>query len=150
MSLPILWVEKIFDKLTMNYGVEFMARYKGLPLADVKTDWADELACFEKRPSAIAFFLEHLPDRAPTAQQAKGICLAAQVVEKPIALAYEPKADPERVAQEMAKLSTVTVTAVNPKAWAYRLKALDEDGQHVSLFQRQCYRAALGLDRMAA
>lgn len=119
MSLPTLWVEKIFDKLTMNYGVDFMARYKGLPLNDVKTDWAEMLSCFEQRPSAIAFLLENLPDRPPTAQQAKNLCLGAPHVENALLLANEPKADPARVREAMAKLTPASnLPKVDFKAWA--------------------------------
>jgi len=118
MSLPIEWVDRIFTKLTLNYGVDFMARYKGMSPADVKTDWAHELGCFGARPAAIRFALESLPDRTPTAQQFKALCLSAPNTEKPIALTNEPKANPEIVAKAMTALTRVSHTPIDSRAWA--------------------------------
>lgn len=106
MSLPIAWIDKIFKKMTLNYGVEFVARYKGQKINDVKTDWSHELSGFDSMAYAIAFGLSNLPDRVPTAQQFKTLC--RQAPSKQIALPPpSPKADPDRVAAELAKLAPV-------------------------------------------
>jgi hypothetical protein len=72
MSLPERWVDRIFERLTLVYGRDFMARYEGLGetaeegAAMVRADWARELDGFEHHPHLLKFALEHLPDRAPT------------------------------------------------------------------------------------
>lgn len=116
MSLPIEWVEKLFAKLTLNYGVDFLNRYKGIPLVDVKTDWSEELGGFGGE--RIAFALKNLPDRPPTSSQFRNLCLQAPAAEVPAL--PEPKADPERLKRELEKLAPLRAPAahVDCKQWA--------------------------------
>ncbi len=65
MSLPLPWVDKIFAKLTLVYGHDFLNRWRDLDLEAVKADWAHELAGFERHPEAIAFALTALPSGKP-------------------------------------------------------------------------------------
>ena len=65
MSLPLPWVDKIFLKLTLIYGRDFIGRWEGLEIADVKTDWGHELAGFENWPEAIAHALATCPPGKP-------------------------------------------------------------------------------------
>ena len=131
MSLPIAWVEKIFDKLTLNYGQDFLNRYKSIPLADVKTDWSHELGFVMGRPSAISFALSNLPERPPTAQQFRALCLSAPQTDVPEALTYSPPANPERMREELAKLSK-PVPKVDGRDWARRVIERKESGVKVS------------------
>lgn len=126
MSLPLAWVDRIFQKLTLFYGREFVARWDavGLSIADVKTDWAAELAGFVAHPEAIAYALENLPDRPPTVGQFKAICRTAPLPE--VKLLPAPKANPQRVATELAKLKELYRPDEAKKAgpdlrWAHRI-----------------------------
>ena len=115
MSLPIEWVEKLFAKLTLNYGVDFLNRYKGIPLVDVKTDWSEELGRLDG--AAIVFALGSLPDRPPTAQQFRNLCLQApSAVEVP--KLEMPKANPEMAKLVMEKLAQAPTSPVDNRAWA--------------------------------
>lgn len=152
MSLPIAWVDRIFEKLTMTYGRDFMDRWRGLSIADVKTDWAHELSGFQSSPESIAFALQNLPaGNPPTVLEFRAIGLKAP---KPaFKMLDAPKADPERVAAELAKLGhkpgqkRVSVGAVDPKGWAKALKAKDESGAKMNPTIRRFYREALRLDQ---
>ena len=124
MSLPIEWVEKIFKKLTISYGVEFLNRYKGVPLVDVKTDWSEELRGFGGE--SISYALTHLPDRPPTAQQFKHLCISSPAQEAPrIEMSVAGKA---RIESELAKMDHLRTAqpVVDFKAWAKRLVANPE------------------------
>ena len=79
MSLPITWIDRIFAKLTITYGREFVARWDncGVPIMDVKTEWGHELSGFRDHPDAIAYALCNLPDRPPTVLQFREICRKA-------------------------------------------------------------------------
>ena len=63
MSLPLPWIDKIFEKLTIVYGRDFIGRWEGLEISDVKTDWGHELSGFENWPGAISHALATLPPR---------------------------------------------------------------------------------------
>jgi hypothetical protein len=65
MSLPEAWVDRIFERLTVVYGHQFLARWDGLELTEVKANWAYELRGFAQNPSALWYGLEHLPAAKP-------------------------------------------------------------------------------------
>lgn len=128
MALPLLWVDRIFDKLTLTYGQAFLARWRDIDINAVKSDWMHELAWLEKNPGAIAFALSNLPDRPPSVVEFKNLCRGAP---QPDAPKLElPKADPERLKAEIAKLAPLrevrAAETVDHKAWA---KAILRDVQ---------------------
>jgi len=150
MSLPIAWVDRIFERLTVRYGDRFTARWKGVDMDAVRHDWATVLSGFENWPEAISFAFDTLDDeKPPTAAVFRSLALKAP---KPTRLALpEPKADPERLAAEFAKLGnirakTLSTSAVDDKAWAKRLKANHEEGEILNVNQIRCYHAALGIE----
>ena len=120
MALPISWVDRIFDRMTVRYGDRFLNRWKGIDMEAVRNDWASVLAGFENWPEAFVFAFDNLDDeKPPTATMFRSIALKAPKPER-IALP-EPKPDPARIAAELAKLAPLrsTVTpASSRKAWA--------------------------------
>jgi len=146
MSLPMPWVDKIFLKLTLNFGRDFLGRWEGVPIEDVKADWAHELRGLQQNPSAIAYGLEHcLGGKAPTVQEFKAIC--AKRPDATLALP-SPPADPERVAAELKKLEQVQrAERVDHKAWAKTLKARHEAGERINMNQIRCMNIALGIEK---
>ena len=105
MPLPSAWVDRIFDKLTLTYGHQFLGRWSGLDLDAVKRDWAHELAGFESRPEAIKHALQHLPvNEPPSVRQFVAACISAPL---PAAKALPPpKPDAQFVGQIMQRLAT--------------------------------------------
>lgn len=60
--------------MTVRYGDQWLRKWEGVPAADLKEDWATQLAWLWKRPEAIAFALENLPaDAPPNVAQFKAI-----------------------------------------------------------------------------
>lgn len=134
MGLPLPWVDKIFAKLTLTYGRDFIGRWEGIELADVKTDWAHELGGYESNPDAIAFALRNLPaGKPPTVLEFKAICLKSP--RNDLALPA-PQADYKVVAKELAKMlpmkNKVISTAVDPKAWAKSILSRVNAGQKLN------------------
>lgn len=148
MSLPITWVDRIFNRLTVRYGVRFLNHWKGVDIDAVRHDWANVLAGFENWPEAFLFAFEHMDDeKPPTAAMFRSMAMKAP---KPERLALpEPKADPSRVAAELAKLVPMKAAIAAPvdhKAWAKRLQARHAAGDNLNHNQVRCYRNALGLN----
>ena len=151
MSLPTEWVEKIFHKLTLAYGQDFLNRWKGIPIADVKTDWAHCLAGFAEHPEAIGFALLNLPDsRPPTAQDFRAICRQAPRDES-LAL-NAPKAPADVVDKEIAKIVANAMKPpvdergqVDHKRWAKQLRDRHQRGEVLSLVQIKSYQTALDM-----
>lgn len=159
MSLPLPWVDRIFEKLTLVYGQAFLARWRDVDLMAVKSDWAHELAGFAPKEGesgaacvgarAIAYALANLdPAAPPTVLQFRTLARRAPVPDVP--RLPEPKADPERVAAELAKLAPIvaTVRAASPvdhKAWAKRLMARVGEGDRLNPTVLRMAKAALGL-----
>jgi hypothetical protein len=93
--LPNAWVEKIFARLQGIYGREFTGQFStgmvnGIDagLENAKATWAEELGNFIKWPEAIAYALEHLPERVPNCIKFKELCRNAPRPE-PVRLEYK-------------------------------------------------------------
>ena len=149
MSLPAAWIDKIFTKLTLTYGDEFMRRYGSMPANDVKSNWAHELGGFERMPDAIGYALQYLPaERAPTVLQFRELCRSAPRANE-LALA-PPKTElvsPEVIAATRKAFKPVRNTG--SAEWAHALKAREESGERLTRFQRDCWRGALNVDQPA-
>lgn len=141
MSLPIEWIEKIFKKLSVTYGRDFLGRYEGIPLNDVKSDWAHELSGFEAHPEAIKHALQNLSQsKAPTVYEFRNVCSSAP---KMAALELpRPPQDPAIVAAIVNDLKVKTVVN-GMKDWAHRLKVRHDAGDRLNAYQISCYQAAL-------
>ena len=150
MSLPAKWIEKIFHKLTVAYGRDFLGRWEGIPLDAVKADWADCLAGFEANPGAISYALDHLPDsKPPTAQDFRTICCRAP--EAAVPRLEAPKPSPERVSEAFSQMAKAreAVSAcrvvVDHKAWAKRIVANAAAGLAVNVGPLRMAHQALGM-----
>jgi len=124
MSLSNQAIDRLFTRLGATYGAQWDKSLGTAPLGDVKTLWAHELAPFANSLHRIAWALENLPARCPNVIEFKQLCRQAPAPETPAL--PEPKADPERLKQELSKLGDlraklVTDTRVDHKAWAKRI-----------------------------
>lgn len=100
MSLPLQAVERLFMRLGATYGRDFTGRYEGTDANAVKSSWAHEL---DHTPlQSIAYALENLPERCPNVIEFRSLCRRAPVADAPAL--PEPKANPDRVRAELAKL----------------------------------------------
>lgn len=150
MTMPLPWVEKIFRKLTLVYGRDFLSRWEGQEINGVIDDWALELAGFANWPEAIGWALNNLPaDRPPTVLQFRDICRRAPG--KAMLALPEPPADPERLKAELAKLASVPVVQrQDPKAWAQRIMARHAHGDRLSTISVRFAREAIGIPQPGA
>lgn len=141
MSLPIEWIEKIFKKLTVTYGRDFLGRYEGIPIADIKTDWSHELGGFQAHPEAIRHALQNLnPSKPPTVYEFRNVCASAPkmaAIELPM-----PAQDPAIVAAIVKGIKGKDVVN-GMKDWAQTLKQRHEAGHKLNMNQVRCYKAAL-------
>jgi hypothetical protein len=110
-QLPRAWVEKIFTRLQGVYGREFLGQYgtgmvNGVDpgIENAKQVWAEELAGFIRWPDAIAYALEHLPERTPNAIKFRELCrMSPRKENKPLEL--EHKLTEEQMAANKKRVS---------------------------------------------
>lgn len=124
MSLPAAWIDRVFDKMTLAYGKPFLNRWEGMDINTVKSDWAHELAGFERHPEAIAWALQNLPDAfPPTVMEFRALARKAPMPEVP-RIEHSP-AGKERIEAELKRLRPVL--REKPKTdfrdWARRIVA---------------------------
>lgn len=142
MPIPDSWIDKIFDKLTMVYGHQFIGRWSGLDLTKVKADWAHELDGLERRPHAIGYALEHLnPESPPTVLQFREICRRAPDP-KPQALPA-PEVNPEVVAKILAKTAQALAPQVDVLHRQREHMQMELTGVKLGKAQRDFWRVAL-------
>lgn len=147
MSLPAAWVDRIFEKLSVAYGHDFLRRWEGMDIALVKADWAHELAGYAAMPYAIRYAMENLPmDKPPTARSFRSLCNAVPVAVN-LGLPAPSEKPPPAVA---ARLASVGNVVGDPKAWARRLRDIElnrggelPNGRMMTLAQRDSWRQAL-------
>ena len=145
MALPDAWVDRIFTKLTLTYGRDFLSRWEGLDMRAVKADWAHELSGYQANPSAIAHALSLLPDgKPPTVQDFKVLCRGAPRTDT-LALPA-PKLPPGRLKENMEAIAAaMTKETTHRLDWARTLAARIERKVIVpTLFQKQCLREVFG------
>lgn len=98
--LPSSTIEAIFTKLSLVYGRDFLSRWEGLELQDVKTDWAHELAGVSNE--SVRYALKNLPaQKAPTVLEFRNLARNAPPPE--FVRIDAPKANPEVVKAALAK-----------------------------------------------
>lgn len=147
MGLSTKTIDRLFERLTLAYGVQFMAQYEGMPVADVKTDWCEWLAPYADRLQAIGWALENLPERPVNAVQFRNLCRSAPA---PAAVQLpEPPANPQRMRAELEKLAPLLasrrVERLDSRHWARRIVAASDAGERVNPTSLMFARQALGL-----
>lgn len=70
------WVDALFERLTLRYGVAFMRQWEDMAPAAVKLDWACVLHGIDGQ--TIKRALQSLPsDKPPNASQFRRLCMDA-------------------------------------------------------------------------
>jgi hypothetical protein len=141
-------IDRLFERLGATYGSAWTRMWADVPVTDVKTAWAHELAAYSNNLNAIAWALENLPDRCPNLIEFKSLCKHAP---RPSVEALgEPKAPVDVVDRELAKIAAEAFKAptddrghVDNRRWAKKLKARDEKGEILSPLQKRFYKEAL-------
>jgi hypothetical protein len=119
MTQPI---DRLFERLSMTYGISWDNSIGTAPLNEIKTFWMNQLSGFmqsKESMMAISWALNHLPERPPNLVQFKNLCYQAPAVER--LQLPSPPADPERVKQEFAKLAGMKKVNHDPKDWARKI-----------------------------
>mgnify|MGYP000848903711 len=138
-------VERVFSRLAATYCADWVRSIAGVPISDVKTAWAHELSGFlatREAMRAVAWALENLPEKVPNAIAFRNLCRQAPAA--PAALLDAPRADPARVAAELAKLAPARALQepVQPRAWAKSIIARHAGGESITPTQLAMARAA--------
>lgn len=146
MTLPIKAIDRLFERLGATYGASWTRQWETVPMNDVKSAWSHELSVYGNRLEVLAWALEHLPERCPNAIEFKNLCRMAPAPEAP--KLPEPKADPERLKQELAKLGQVRAKAkasmgMDHKDWARRIMGRFDAGDRLNPTTLRLAREAL-------
>ena len=140
--LPSEWIDRVFSKLTLRYGRDFLGKYEGIELDTVKADWAEEMAGLQNRPEAIKYALDHLPtDKAPTVLQFRE--LTRRAPEKQAIALPPPEVNPAAVARAIERANKAFNTPVDRLARQREHMALELRGERISPAQRDFWRRAL-------
>jgi hypothetical protein len=111
MAMQDSWVDKIFQKLTLVYGRDFLGRWEGIPLEEVKADWAHELDGYENAPHAIHYALTNLPPKAPTVLEFRSMCQKAPPKPRPALHAPSSTYTPEVAKKALAEARALLMRA---------------------------------------
>lgn len=151
MSLSIAAIDRLFERLELSYGGEWVRKWEKSPTEDVKSMWAHELSHYANNLQAIAWSLDNLPERCPNLIEFRNLCRSAPAPEMP--RLPEPKADPARVAAELSRLGEIKKNALLPSAsvgdcreWARRIMGRFEAGEKLNACTLRFAREALKIN----
>jgi hypothetical protein len=149
MTLPIKAIDRLFERLGATYGAAWTRQWVDVPMNDVKTAWAHELQGYASNLQPIAWALENLPERCPNVIEFRNLCRHAPAPEVP--RLPEPKVDPERLKQELAKLSSIRASVApgsnDGRDWARRIIGRLEAGERINPATLKCAKDALRMTR---
>lgn len=150
MTIPAKAIDRLFERLLATYGSGFSALWRGVPIEVVKQAWAHELGGFANRLDAIAWALEHLPERAPNAIEFRNLARQAPR-EQPAALPA-PLPDRATVAPILAHAKALMASAQSRPGldWAQRILDRQAAGEYVHFAAAQAARAAINRGRIDA
>ncbi len=146
MSLKSETVDWIFARMAVRYGAAWVAKWDGVPMDLVATDWAREL---DRMPmDALVYAMNYLPaDFPPTVTHFRELCIRAPMRSQSPPALSAPQPDPERVRRLVAEAQERLVGSDrHPKQWAFDLKAREESGERLSMLQREVWRQAIAAD----
>ena len=137
---PEALVRRVFRALSMAYGRDFLARFEGLPIAEVSAEWGRALTPFVARPAAVDHALGNLPPRSPSLPEFLALCRAYRGDEERATALPAPK-DPvglRRLAATLGGLRRPPPTAAERAAELRRRLAV---GERLSPAQRDWLRS---------
>lgn len=134
MSLQSKYVDRIFARMLIRYGVLWIRMWENVDPDELKADWADVLGRFSVE--SLQYGLDNLPtDKPPTASQFRAIC-NNMPARYDVALIGQnaSKASPE-VISKMAATAEAMRAGADPHAWARALKAKPKEA--LTIAQRE-------------
>lgn len=141
-------IDLVFAKCSLVYGRDFLSRWEGLDIGEVRADWCRELGGLMDAPHAIRYGLENLPaDKAPTVLQFRELCRRRPDPTVPALPA--PTASAAAVMAAVAK-AIGPKGDTDPKAWAWRLRKREHACDRLTPAQRAMWREALKVELAAA
>jgi hypothetical protein len=121
MALPLDWTEKIFEKLSLRYGVAFLRQWEGMDIGAVKNDWCLMLGAYHAHPECLGWAMKNLPvDCLKNVEQFAALCKSAPRKDAPRIDA--PSVDPEKMREAMAELNMINKKKNDKRlGWAYKI-----------------------------
>ncbi len=152
MSMATKSIDGLFEKLSLTYGAAWGRKWEGLPIGDVKSLWAHELASYNNNSDAVEWALENLPEACPNVIEFRNLCRKAPTVELP--RLPEPKANPERIKAEVAKffevkaaVKSASVAVNDGRDWARKIIARSNAGETLNRCTLRFAKEALGISK---
>lgn len=152
MEIPQSWsaIDRLWARLIATWGRRFMDQYPGIEEDAVRAIWFRELQPFTRNRAGlekIAWALDNLDGDPMNAVQFRKLCAQAPSKQEPLKL--PPKADPERLKAELARLADAKasirrVGIPDGKEWVQTLIERAERGERLSSGQRLMLKNALG------
>ncbi len=147
-ALPESWIDRLFERFSLMYGVDWSAKWAGIPLEKVKASWSEDLAFASGEQIRKA--LNHCKTNnrfPPTCPEFAGLCKAfAPSPGGYLSALPAPRSGEidERVSTEIAKFLE-SGRERDPKDWARQILAEAKDGTYRYPYGIRCAEIALGL-----
>lgn len=147
-ALPDAWIDRLFHLLLLAYGSSWSSKWEGVPMAEVKAEWASCLAFASADQMRRA--LDHCKTSSPyppSLPEFATLCKAFAPPPDTRNLLPPPRGGTihPSVQAEITKLLDHT-RKQDPKDWARRILKEHADGTYRHIIGIQKAREALGLE----
>lgn len=130
------------SKLALTYGTRFQDTYAGMDMATVRRNWAKELDGVSR--DGVLYAIANLPDRfPPNVLEFRKLCQSRRTEAARLALPPPKPAGMSDAMRERVARIGKTSAALDPRAWAKRLRARELACERLSPTQREMWRDAL-------
>jgi len=138
MPLPLPYVERIHQRLTVRYGSAWLSKWAGIDQAAIQADWAEQLDGMQ--PDNIRKALESLPpDFPPTATAFRALGV---IPEERKPAPQLPPPDPVGLQRIGESLGAAMNGQESPAEWMERLRR-DVEAGNASRARKEHYRIAV-------
>lgn len=138
MPLPLPYVERIHQRLTVRYGSAWVSKWAGVDQAAIQADWAEQLDGMQ--PANIRKALENLPAEFPPTAVAFRALGVINEEHKPAP--QLPPPDPAGMKRIGESLQAVTTRLETPAEFMERLRR-DVEAGNASRARKDHYRIAV-------
>ena len=138
MPLPLPYVERIHQRLTVRYGSAWVSKWAGVDQAAIQADWAEQLDGMQ--PDNIRKALDNLPPEFPPTAVAFRALGVINDEHKPAALLLPP--DPAGMKRIGESLQAGRTDPPTPGEWMQQLRR-DVEAGTASRARKEHYRIAV-------
>lgn len=135
--------EWLYRKMASIYGERFYAMWHNVDPNEMKIEWSDGLRGLSREALMLGIARLHHTRHCPTLPEFLELCLPHPAMNARPALTDERHTPPEEARKRLAEAAAVVMKTAPGIAWAHKLIARHEAGEHITANQLRIANEAI-------